>query len=98
MPRQWGSCSPSGEIIIDPHLVKTPRDCVDYVLIHERAHLKHHDHGPAFWKPIDVHVCDWRKSKYHLDGLVELFLSELPALFKSGRSFGRRNQLNMIYV
>lgn len=76
MSRQWGSCSPSGEIIINPHLVKAPRDCVDYVLIHELAHLKHHDHGPAFWKLIDVHASDWRKSKYHLDGLAELLLSE----------------------
>jgi predicted metal-dependent hydrolase len=76
MSRQWGSCSPSGEIIVNPHLVKAPRDCIDYVLIHELAHLKHHDHGPAFWKLIDVHVSDWRKSKCHLDGLAELFFSE----------------------
>ncbi len=76
MSRQWGSCSPSGEIIINPHLIKAPRSCIDYVLIHELAHLKHHDHGPAFWKLIDAHAGDWRKAKHHLDGLVELLLSE----------------------
>ena len=48
----------------------------DYVLIHELAHLKHHDHGPEFWKLIDVHAGDWRKAKHHLDGLVELLLSD----------------------
>ena len=76
MQRQWGSCSPSGEIILNPHLVKAPRPCIDYVLIHELAHLKHHDHGSAFWSLIDGHAGDWRKSKHHLDGLVEVLLQE----------------------
>jgi len=76
MARQWGSCSLSGEIIINPHLIKAPRNCIDYVLIHELAHIKHHDHGPAFWKLLDVHAGDWRKAKHHLDGLVELLLAD----------------------
>ncbi len=76
MTSQWGSCSPTGEIILNPHLVKAPRNCIDYVLIHELAHLKHHDHGPEFWKLIDVHAGDWRKAKHHLDGLVKLLLSD----------------------
>ncbi len=76
MSRQWGSCSPSGEIIINPHLIKAPRNCIEYVLIHELAHLKHHDHGPAFWRLIDAHAGDWKGAKRQLDGLVELLLSE----------------------
>jgi len=75
MSRQWGSCSPSGEIIINRQLVKAPRECIDYVLIHELAHLKHHDHGPAFWKLIDTHAGDWQKAKRHLDGMVEVLLN-----------------------
>jgi len=76
MSRQWGSCSPSGEIILNPHLIKAPRPCIDYVLVHELAHLKHHDHGADFWKLIDAHAGDWRKAKHHLDGLVEVLLHE----------------------
>lgn len=76
MQRQWGSCAPSGEIILNPHLIKAPRPCIDYVLIHELAHLKHHDHGPDFWRLIDAHSEGWRKSKHHLDGLVEVLLQE----------------------
>nr|WP_246040617.1 M48 family metallopeptidase [Roseovarius arcticus] len=56
--------------------MKAPRTCIDYVLIHELAHLKHHDHGPAFRNLIDAHAGDWRKAKHHLDGLVELLLHE----------------------
>jgi predicted metal-dependent hydrolase len=76
MSRQWGSCSAHGEIILNPHLIKAPRNCIDYVLIHELAHLKHHDHGPDFWKLIDAHAGDWPRAKSHLDGLVEVLMSE----------------------
>lgn len=74
MKRQWGSCSPNGNIIINPHLIKAPRDAIDYVLIHELAHLKHHDHGRDFWTLIDTHAPEWRKAKHRLDGLVEVLL------------------------
>jgi predicted metal-dependent hydrolase len=76
MATQWGSCSPAGEIILNRHLIKAPRACIDYVIVHELAHLKHHDHGTEFWKLIDAHAGDWRKAKHHLDGLAEVLLSD----------------------
>jgi hypothetical protein len=76
MTSQWGSCSPAGEIILNPHLIKAPRNCIDCVFIHELANLKHHDHGPEFWKLVDTYAGDWRKAKHHLDGLVEILMSE----------------------
>lgn len=76
MTRQWGSCSPGGQIILNPHLIKTPRPCVDYVLIHELAHLIHHNHGPEFFRVLDREVPDWHRQKQVLDGLVELVTNE----------------------
>ena len=76
MSRKWGSCSPKGEVILNPHLIKAPRLCIDYVLIHEMAHIKHHDHSPEFWSLIDTHAGDWRAAKHHLDGLVEVLLRD----------------------
>ena len=75
MEKQWGSCSPSGRIILNPHLIKAPRECIEYVIIHELAHLKHHDHGPDFQKLIDIHVPDWRKTKRQLDAMVEVVMA-----------------------
>lgn len=69
------SCSLLGEIIVNPHLIKAPRQCINYVVRHELAYLKRHDHGPAFWKLIDVHAGVWRKAKKHLDELVETLLA-----------------------
>lgn len=74
MTRQWGSCSPNGQINLNPNLIKAPRECVEYVLIHELAHLKHHDHGPEFWKLVDQHAGDWKSAKRLLDGLAEILL------------------------
>jgi predicted metal-dependent hydrolase len=76
MSRQWGSCSPTGQIILNPHLIKTPRACVDYVLVHELAHLAHHNHGPEFFAVLDREVPDWKRHKQVLDGMVELVMNE----------------------
>ena len=75
MSRQWGSCSASGQLILNPHLIKAPRTCIDYVLVHELAHLKHHHHGPEFWRLVDIHSSGWKKAKQRLDSMVEVIFS-----------------------
>jgi predicted metal-dependent hydrolase len=76
MSRQWGSCSPTGQIILNPHLVKAPRQAVDYVLIHELAHLIHHNHGPEFFRILNREVPEWTQHKQILDGMVEQLTNE----------------------
>ncbi len=52
--RRWGSCTPSsGEIRISDRLAKAPPYVLDYVLVHELAHLVHADHSPAFHALVD---------------------------------------------
>ena len=76
MAKQWGSCSPTGRIILNPHLIKAPRECIEYVICHELTHLKHHDHGSEFWSLIDSYSPGWEHSKRQLDGLVEILTTE----------------------
>lgn len=46
---RWGSCTPAeGTIRLSRRLEGMPRWVVDYVLVHELAHLVHADHGPGF--------------------------------------------------
>lgn len=71
MTVQWGSCSPSGRITLNPVLVKAPRECIDYVLLHELIHLRHHNHGPQFYRTLDRHMPAWRALKLRLDGMAE---------------------------
>lgn len=67
MSRQWGSCSPSGKLILNPALIRAPRECVDYVLTHELCHLQHHNHSPAFKKLLSRRMPNWEASKATLE-------------------------------
>ncbi|GAL97016.1 metal-dependent hydrolase [Acetobacter tropicalis NRIC 0312] len=76
MQTQWGNCSPGGTITLNPHLVKAPRDCIDYVILHELCHLKEHNHGPAFWSLLERVMPDWERHKTRLDGMAEMMLQK----------------------
>jgi len=74
MKRQWGNCSPGGRITLNVGLVRVPRECIDYVLLHELCHLKVHNHGRAFYRLLDRHLPNWRQTKLRLDGMADLVL------------------------
>ena len=49
--RRWGSCTyTAGVIRVSHRAAKLPPWVLDYLLVHELAHLEHADHGPAFWE------------------------------------------------
>lgn len=63
MRSRWGSCARSGLIVFNTQLVKTPMDCVDYVVAHELCHLVHHDHGAGFRELLDFVLPRWRDAR-----------------------------------
>jgi len=69
MRAQWGSCSTHGEITLNTQLAKAPLELIDYVLVHEIAHIKHHDHGRGFERLMDRHMPDWRARRRELNAL-----------------------------
>lgn len=75
MHRQWGSCSPSGSINLNPDLIRAPRECVDYVLLHELCHIREHNHSKKFYALLDEVQPDWRPIKARLDEMAELLLA-----------------------
>lgn len=75
MRRQWGSCSPSGRITLNTELIRAPRACIDYVILHELCHLKTHDHSKAFYRLLDAHAPEWRRTKARLDDMAAWLLA-----------------------
>jgi predicted metal-dependent hydrolase len=61
MKTKWGSCNrESGRIWINLELAKKPPDCLEYVVVHEMAHLVERNHGERFAKLMDSLLPDWR--------------------------------------
>lgn len=67
--RRWGSCTPStGQIRLSERLRGMPGYVVDYVLLHELAHLVEPDHGRAFWALLAAYP-DLLRAQAYLDGV-----------------------------
>jgi predicted metal-dependent hydrolase len=76
MRSQWGSCAVSGRIALNTHLVKVPDRLIDYVVLHELCHLRHHDHSRRFYALMGTHLPDWEQRRDELNGYLPLLLHE----------------------
>ena len=73
---RWGSCSGKNAIHFSFRLIYAPKDVIEYVIVHELAHTKHHDHSQAFWAEVAKFVPDWKVKRAWLKehgGLMEIF-------------------------
>jgi predicted metal-dependent hydrolase len=70
MPTRWGSCTPKGKIILNPELIKAPKGCIEYVIVHELCHLVHLDHTQKFLDLQTKEMRDWEKWKMKLEKLL----------------------------
>jgi predicted metal-dependent hydrolase len=76
MRSQWGSCSTDGRISLNTHLVKAPESLLDYVVLHELCHLRHHNHGKRFYALMSHHMPDWQRRRSELDRFLPVLLQD----------------------
>ena len=67
MRRRWGSCRRNGTLTFSETLAKYPMACIDAVIVHELCHLRHFNHGPAFYALMTEVLPDWRQADRLLD-------------------------------
>lgn len=66
MTHRWGSCAPSGTILLNVDLVRLPLSAIDYVITHELCHLKVRHHGAQFWALMGRCLPAWKSVRYRL--------------------------------
>jgi predicted metal-dependent hydrolase len=70
MKTKWGSCNhKAGHIRLNTELVKKPKDLLEYVIVHEMAHLLEPTHNDRFVAILDKHYPTWREARAELNEL-----------------------------
>lgn len=59
--KRFGSCSSKNNLCFSWRLMQYPPQAVDYVVVHELAHIRHHDHSPAFYALVERYMPDYRQ-------------------------------------
>lgn len=60
---RWGSCTARNNINLNWRLVKAPMFVIDYVIVHELAHLLEPNHTPRFWNVVRAHIPDVERAR-----------------------------------
>ena len=76
MKTKWGTCNvKNNKIILNVSLFKTSAGCIEYIILHELAHLIYLRHNEYFYKFLNLHMPQWTKYKKQLDtefyGLID---------------------------
>jgi predicted metal-dependent hydrolase len=59
--KRFGSCSSKNRLCFSWRLMQYPPEAIDYVVVHELAHIRHHDHSPSFWGLVEQTMPDFRR-------------------------------------
>lgn len=67
MKKRWGSFANKEKIILHPKLIHVPKDCLDYVIVHELCHMRYKNHDKKFFVFLEEKYPKWEKVKERLE-------------------------------
>ena len=59
--RQWGSCSRKNDLSFNTMTMKLPLDVIQYIIVHELAHIEHKHHQKKFWSLVQKHMPNYKQ-------------------------------------
>ena len=60
---RWGSCTAKAAVNLNWKLMSMPAEIIDYVIVHELAHIRHLDHSPRFWALVGAYFPEYARAK-----------------------------------
>jgi len=63
---QWGCCTAKGIVLLNLQLVRLPLSLIDYVVVHELAHLREMNHSAKFWDVVEIACPDYAELRNEL--------------------------------
>lgn len=68
MKTRWGSCSVQRRnISLNLELIKKPVECIEYVVLHEIAHIEHPNHSKDFWNYVGLYMPNYKEIRKELE-------------------------------
>ena len=68
MKSRWGVCNiGTGKLTFALELIRFDPVCLDYIIVHELAHLRHRNHSKAFWNLVGKYLPDWKRIRNTLE-------------------------------
>jgi predicted metal-dependent hydrolase len=67
MENKWATSTPNGKIVLNIDLIKTPKQCIEYVIIRELCHFVHKRHTSLFFNLLASEMPDWKEWKKKLE-------------------------------
>lgn len=70
----WGWCeTSSGKIMLNENLIYKPKECLEYVILHELCHLNQSNHGPRFVALLNQYMPSWRELEILNNGTLPAY-------------------------
>ncbi|MBE0498933.1 MAG: M48 family metallopeptidase [Campylobacterales bacterium] len=74
--RRWGSCNSNGVITLNPYTMKLSQEMIDYVVVHELAHLKQMNHSAAFYSIVQTYIPEYKRIQKEITALSAKMITE----------------------
>tara|TARA_A100001234_G_scaffold89040_1_gene78498 strand:+ start:3619 stop:4383 length:765 start_codon:yes stop_codon:yes gene_type:complete len=85
---QWGSCSGNGNLNFSWRAILIPHEVISYLVVHELAHIVHHNHSDDYWVQVERMMPDYIKYENWLkknDHICSMFKNEMGTLFNKNQ-------------